>query len=90
MCGASQFADHQVQIVPQWSAVMDGFNIQAGSIHANHMDMTKFRTRNDSGYKRVLYHIRRQIKESGGATEAGALPAGNDDRRETGALTELA
>lgn len=90
MRGASQCTDSRVQIVTQSSAVMDGFNVQAGSIHANHMDMTKFRTRDDSGYRRVLFHIRRQLKESGDATQTSALPAGNDDRRETGALTELA
>ena len=69
---------------------MDGFKVQAGSIHANHMDMAKFKTRDDSGYKRVLFHIRRQLKESVDTTEARALlPAEVADRKGTGALTEL-
>lgn len=69
---------------------MDGFKVQASSIHANHMDMTKFQTRDDSGYTRVLFHIRRQLKESGDAAEARALlPIENGDRTGIGALTEL-
>ncbi|KAK7973451.1 hypothetical protein PG988_007585 [Apiospora saccharicola] len=51
-------------IVPEWSAVYDGFNVRAGGIHANHMDMTKFSSLQDTGYKRVLHHARRMTKTS--------------------------
>lgn len=44
------------QIVPEASASYDGFNVARNSIHANHMDMVKFASR-DEGYKRTLGHI---------------------------------
>lgn len=43
-------------IVPEASASYDGFNVTRGAIHANHMNMVKFTTR-DEGYKRTLGYI---------------------------------
>lgn len=36
---------------------MDGFNVRKDSVPANHMDMTKFSTRRDIGYRRISSHI---------------------------------
>lgn len=58
------------QIVPERSAVYDGFNVRPVGIQANHMDMTKFSGPDDEGYKRVLQQVRRQIKESSVASDA--------------------
>ncbi|KFY59535.1 hypothetical protein V496_05647 [Pseudogymnoascus sp. VKM F-4515 (FW-2607)] len=44
-------------IVPEYSASMDGFNVRKDSIPANHMDITKFLSPQDIGYRRILGHI---------------------------------
>ncbi|KAK4203324.1 hypothetical protein QBC40DRAFT_251294 [Triangularia verruculosa] len=45
-------------IVPQSSAVYDGFHVQSGSINANHMNMVKFADReSSSGYRQIVDHI---------------------------------
>ncbi|OBT63079.1 hypothetical protein VE03_07456 [Pseudogymnoascus sp. 23342-1-I1] len=44
-------------IVPEYSASMDGFNVRKDSIPANHMDMTKFLSMQDIGYRRISGHI---------------------------------
>ncbi|KAK8047458.1 hypothetical protein PG996_015522 [Apiospora saccharicola] len=48
-------------IVPQWSAVIDGFNVREQPVPANHMDMCKFATRDDVGYKRVIRLIKHVV-----------------------------
>lgn len=66
-------------------------NVRSSSIPANHMHMTKFRAREDQGCKRVLYRLRRHLHESGGATEARALPpARRNDGEEAEVLADLA
>ncbi|OBT86647.1 hypothetical protein VE02_04446 [Pseudogymnoascus sp. 03VT05] len=44
-------------IVPEHSASMDGFHVRKDSIPANHMDMTKFLSPQDIGYRRISSHI---------------------------------
>ncbi|KAK8135634.1 hypothetical protein PG984_003574 [Apiospora sp. TS-2023a] len=46
-------------VVPQWSAVIDGFNIRQQPIPANHMDMCRFATRDEIGYKRLAHRIKK-------------------------------
>ncbi|KAK7954712.1 SERAC1 protein [Apiospora saccharicola] len=50
-----------IQIVPQWSAVIDGFNVREQPVPANHMEMCKFATRDDVGYKRVIRLIKHVV-----------------------------
>ncbi|KAL9616879.1 MAG: hypothetical protein Q9160_008301 [Pyrenula sp. 1 TL-2023] len=52
------------EIVPKHSAVLPQY--ASYSIHANHMDMTKFSASNNAGYKRVLGETRRWIKDISG------------------------
>lgn len=47
--------------MPKHSAIIPGF--QSRGIHAHHKDMTKFRGRNDPGYKALLGELRRWIRE---------------------------
>lgn len=51
------------QVVPHSSAVLDGFNVKQGQIQENHMDMCKFGTSEDNGYKKVCYMIKQVLKE---------------------------
>lgn len=44
-------------IVPESSASYDGFKVQRGSINANHIDMVKFSTTEDDGYKKIVRYI---------------------------------
>ncbi|GAB1316550.1 hypothetical protein MFIFM68171_06760 [Madurella fahalii] len=44
-------------IVPEASASYDGFRVRRDAINANHMDMTKFASQDEEGYKRTLSHI---------------------------------
>ncbi|KEF52071.1 uncharacterized protein A1O9_12061, partial [Exophiala aquamarina CBS 119918] len=44
-------------IVEEASACYDGFNVRRDAIHANHMNMVKFASKGDEGYKRTLGHI---------------------------------
>ncbi|KFZ04693.1 hypothetical protein V501_09060 [Pseudogymnoascus sp. VKM F-4519 (FW-2642)] len=44
-------------IAPEYSASMDGFNVRKDSIPANHMDMIRFSSAHDIGYRRVSGHI---------------------------------
>lgn len=39
------------------SASYDGNNVRREAIHANHMDMVRFSSKDDEGYKRTLHHI---------------------------------
>ncbi len=43
------------QVVPEWSATIDGFNVKYQHVPANHMDMCKFANREEVGYKRVVF-----------------------------------
>ncbi|KAI1127661.1 hypothetical protein F5Y10DRAFT_265938 [Nemania abortiva] len=57
VCIREELPTGVVLVVPEASASYDGFNVACGAIHANHMDMVKFATR-DRGYNRALGHIR--------------------------------
>jgi hypothetical protein len=46
-----------MQIVPEFSACFDGFRVKTASIRADHMDMCKFDSANDDGYKRSAWYI---------------------------------
>ncbi|KAK7946085.1 uncharacterized protein PG986_010406 [Apiospora aurea] len=56
-------------IVPAWPAVYEGDRVEADGIHANHKDMTKFSSAQDTGYQRVLHHIQ-LMKTSSDASQA--------------------
>ncbi|KAH0563421.1 hypothetical protein GP486_002011 [Trichoglossum hirsutum] len=44
-------------IVEEASASYDGFNVRRDAINANHMNIVKFASKEDEGYKRILGHI---------------------------------
>ncbi|KAE8454517.1 hypothetical protein EG329_000140 [Mollisiaceae sp. DMI_Dod_QoI] len=44
-------------IVDEASASYDGFNVRRDAIHANHMNMVRFSSKENEGYKRILGHI---------------------------------
>ncbi|MCJ1425649.1 hypothetical protein MMC29_003549, partial [Sticta canariensis] len=50
------------EIVPKHSAEMKGYDFYG--IHANHMDMTKFPSREDDGYDSILEELQRWKKEA--------------------------
>jgi hypothetical protein len=54
---ASNALIHTDQVVSGESAVIADAHEKRGTIHANHVDMAKFSTRDDAGYKKVLYAI---------------------------------
>ncbi|KAK8035531.1 LipA and NB-ARC domain-containing protein [Apiospora rasikravindrae] len=63
-------------VVPQWSAVIDGFNIREQPVPANHMDMCKFATRDETGYRRVLRLIKYVVcREFRGMSRASVQPS---------------
>ncbi|KAG7293507.1 hypothetical protein NEMBOFW57_003559 [Staphylotrichum longicolle] len=49
-------------VVPEWSATIDGFNVKYQQVPANHMDMCKFATREEIGYKRVVFLLKNILK----------------------------
>ncbi|GAB7336610.1 hypothetical protein MBLNU13_g10308t1 [Cladosporium sp. NU13] len=69
-------------IVPEHSAVMDGFLVKRNSIKANHIDVCKFDSREDDGYKKVIGFIRDIFEE--GELLANAVPV-EVDRRDVAA-----
>ncbi|KAK8068564.1 hypothetical protein PG996_007676 [Apiospora saccharicola] len=69
VCFREELATGIGLIVPQDSAVYEGWDVMQDAIHANHMNMTKFAGREDEGYKSVLRHIQRQIKKSSDASQ---------------------
>lgn len=65
--------------MPEWSAVIDGFNVKQYPIPGDHIDMCKFGTRGDAGYKRVTFLIKSIIKKefqgkSGNNAEQNPVP----------------
>lgn len=81
-----KFANHAStesdrQIVGESSAVIDGFKVRKASIQANHIDVCKFGSRDDYGYKKVKGFIL-DILEEGKVQE---IPVSiGVDRREVG------
>jgi len=51
------------QIVPEASAVYDGYNVRRESIDANHSTMVKFETSAVLGYTRIVSHIQRMLRK---------------------------
>jgi len=45
------------QVVPGDSAIIGDPRESRGTIHGDHISMVKFSTRDDPGYKKVLYSI---------------------------------
>jgi hypothetical protein len=50
------------QVVPEWSATIDGFNVRCQPIPANHIDMCRFANREEVGYKRVVFLLNNILK----------------------------
>ena len=53
------------QVVPGDSAIIGDPREYRGTIHGNHISMVKFSTRDDPGYKKVLYSIEILLEELG-------------------------
>lgn len=47
----------KMQIVPDWSALIDGFKVRASSIPASHSEMCKYKSTNTPGYQRTSGYI---------------------------------
>lgn len=65
--GVSRFMDSIdiiIQIVPESSACIDGFNVKTNSIPANHMEMCKFASDSDLGYQRVFFHLHSLLRDA--------------------------
>jgi hypothetical protein len=56
------------QVVHGDSAIIDYSRETRGTIHADHIGMTKFSTRVDPGYRKVLYAIEMVLEEDASAT----------------------
>ncbi|KAM7211892.1 hypothetical protein V8F06_012734 [Rhypophila decipiens] len=61
-------------IVPESSAVYDGFRVRSQGIRASHSDMVKFSETDDAGYERVLNHMERIFEEHEEKVAALARP----------------
>ncbi|KAL2046066.1 hypothetical protein N7G274_001513 [Stereocaulon virgatum] len=68
------------EIVPQRSAKIPGYNLYG--IHANHMDMTKFPSREDPGYDAILGELQRWAKMVHG-TEQDTVHSGREGKFST-------
>ena len=53
------------QVVPGDSAIIGDSREYRGTIHGDHISMVKFSTRDDPGYKKVLYSIEMLLEELG-------------------------
>lgn len=51
------------QVVYGDSAIIDYPHEVRGTIHADHLGMTKFSTRDDPGYRKVLYAIETALEK---------------------------
>ena len=65
--------------MPEWSASYDGYNVQKGVIHANHIEMVKFASKPETGYCRVLDWIQQM---AGPATRTPSQNTTEDDEEE--------
>jgi len=52
-------------VVPGDSAIIGDPREYRGTIHGDHISMVKFSTRDDPGYKKVLYSIEMLLEELG-------------------------
>ncbi|KJR89828.1 ribonuclease p/mrp subunit [Sporothrix schenckii 1099-18] len=62
-------------VVPESSATIDGFNVKYQQIPRNHMDMCKFATQDELGYKRVVFLLCNIIKRTLGKSCSQARPS---------------
>jgi len=53
------------QVVPGDSAIIGDPRENRGTIHGDHISMVKFSTRDDPGYKKVLYSIEMLLEQLG-------------------------
>jgi len=53
------------QVVPRDSAIIGDPRENRGTIHGDHISMVKFSTRDDPGYKKVLYSIEMLLEQLG-------------------------
>jgi len=53
------------QVVPRDSAIIGDPYENRGTIHGDHISMVKFSTRDDPGYKKVLYSIEMLLEQLG-------------------------
>ena len=53
-----------IQIVPESSACIDGFNVKTNSIPATHMEMCKFASDSDLGYQRIFFHVHSLLRDA--------------------------
>jgi len=51
------------QVVPGDSAIIGDSRENRGTIHGDHISMVKFSTKDDPGYKKVLYSIEMLLDE---------------------------
>ena len=51
------------QVVPGDSAIIGDPRENRGTIHGDHISMVKFSTKDDPGYKKVLYSIETLLEE---------------------------
>jgi len=56
---------HIDQVVPGDSAIIGDPREYRGTIHGDHISMVKFSTRDDPGYKKILYSIEMLLEELG-------------------------
>lgn len=60
-----------VQVVPRASAVVPGAaDAEPIVIHADHINMVKFRSKEDSGYKTVSGHLQVMAESAGGVVSS--------------------
>jgi len=60
------------QVVPESSATIDGFNVKYQQVPLNHMDMCKFASRDEVGYKRTVFLINSILKKFQGKSGSRA------------------
>jgi len=67
------------QVVSKDSAIIGDAREYRGSIHANHVGIAKFSTRNDNGYQKVVYAIEMVLEkvQEDKSVPAVSPPAGN-------------
>jgi hypothetical protein len=63
------------QVVPEWSATIDGFNVKYQQVPANHMDMCKFANREEVGYKRVVFLLNNILRRKFQSKSRSPAPA---------------
>ncbi len=63
------------QVVPEWSATIDGFNVKFQQVPANHMNMCKFANREEIGYKRVVFLLNNILKRKFQGESRSPAPA---------------